>query len=190
MIYEDGSGRPVLFLFHKEIKMSSDTLTDAEQRSLTALFDGELAGNSAEQAQALLAGSAAARAWWAELEAGRAALAHAHRLPDGAVPRWGDVSARPVRPSAAFFRKVSPFPVLLGGLAAALALGLALWWPGAQTPPPEGFMTEADAYQDMISGTVELLETDLVDAVPIVFLDQPSGWTVIWILEAEEAGDI
>jgi hypothetical protein len=36
---------------------------------------------------------------------------------------------------------------------------------------------------------VEMVETDLENTVPVVYLDQPSGWTVVWVIEEAESSD-
>jgi hypothetical protein len=65
--------------------------------------------------------------------------------------------------------------------AAVMVLGMAVWWPLRQASIRQSIGSEALHVE-----RVELVETDLEGATPIVYLDQPSGWTVVWVVEAVE----
>ena len=70
------------------------------------------------------------------------------------------------------------FPQLMTTAAAVMLFGMALWWPFRDAGQPD--LPEATP-----APAVMMVETDLKDATPVVYIDQPSGWTVVWVLEAE-----
>jgi hypothetical protein len=72
---------------------------------------------------------------------------------------------------------------MIGAVAAVMLLGIAVWLPFRQAG-------EIPPATDLLVDRVELVETDLEGATAVVYLDQPSGWTVIWVFEAEPPADI
>ena len=74
--------------------------------------------------------------------------------------------------AARLFNHISNIHILL--------VGMGIWFPLRQM----GHQDEAFS----LGSTVQMVETDLEGATPIVYIDEPSGWTVVWVVEAEEAG--
>jgi anti-sigma factor RsiW len=165
------------------MRHSTDMNNETQQR-LQAWFDNELDAAGAREVEALLERDAGARAHVEALRRTRAALTAAHRDPELPAPGWDDVAAGMDFPRQGRLRQTVPFPRMIGAVAAIMLLGVAVWLPFRQA----GQSAAAEA--DMRVGRVELVETDLEGATSIVFLDQPSGWTVVWILEAEDPGEI
>lgn len=78
------------------------------------------------------------------------------------------------------------FPILfkVAGLAAALALVATLLW--FNLPNDGEQMTERYAASESV---VEFVDTDIPDASPIVYTDEQSGWTVVWVTEMDPISD-
>ena len=64
-------------------------------------------------------------------------------------------------------------------VAWVMLVGMGIWYPLRKM----GHVNEAYA----LESTVEMVETELEGATPIVYIDEPSGWTVVWVVEAEES---
>ncbi|MEM1221297.1 MAG: hypothetical protein AAGH40_00930 [Verrucomicrobiota bacterium] len=63
-----------------------------------------------------------------------------------------------------------PFPRIIGAVAAVIAFALVLRFTTAPTPSAE-------------SNPVVLVDTEIEDASAIVYVDEESGWTVVWVEE-------
>jgi len=153
-----------------------------EQR-LQAWFDKELGPDEARAVEALLEGDGEARAYVEQLERMRASLQQAHAEGRMAAPAWEQLAGRLDRPAAGARRPAIGFPRMIGAVAAVMLLGIAVWLPFRQAG-------EIPPATDLLVDRVELVETDLEGATAVVYLDQPSGWTVIWVFEAEPPADI
>jgi anti-sigma factor RsiW len=114
----------------------------------------------------------------------------AHEAPAGPTPEaaWREVRRR-IRLEAGPATAPEPSTWLgartlwAGGLAAVCVLGLALsvWWLRGGAADP-AYMAEVDG------PGVEWVETDLPGAASMVYRDEETGCTVIWIL-ADGEGD-
>ncbi len=159
-----------------------------DQKRLNAYLDGELEGAARAAAEAWLARDADARAELEGLRATRQAVRTAvPETPDTGV-EWRKLAAKlenagtePGAPGEDKGRTLFPFPLPLGlgAAAAALVAGLLVWLalPGTKNGAGPG--------PDLSAGLVELLETDLEDSSTIVYIDLESGWTVVWVVEAD-----
>jgi anti-sigma factor RsiW len=145
---------------------------------LAAYFDGELDEGAAREVEASLQNDAAGRAFLEGLQAQRTDLSkmQAATESEDAEAAWAALESQleeQTQPSSWLLR----FPFLSGALAAAAVLVLTatiiLQLP-LQTP------TEVD--DPTLTARVEYIETDIEDATPVVFLDEPSGWTVVWVI--------
>ena len=72
------------------------------------------------------------------------------------------------------------FPLLFkaAGIAAAITLVATLLW--LNLPKDEEQMIERYAASESV---VEFVDTDIPDASPVVYTDEQSGWTVVWVTE-------
>jgi anti-sigma factor RsiW len=137
-----------------------------QQEQLSAFIDGELSAEEAEAVKRLIGSNLEAQRHLEALEHSRALLASEASHPP---PTWSSLQrkfARHHRPSRRWG---------LGLLLASGALGALFLLPRPLSVPTTSPVTA--------SPTVDMVETDLQNSIPIVYLDQPSGWTVIWIIE-------
>jgi hypothetical protein len=96
---------------------------------------------------------------------------------------WQDVR-RAIRAAAAQDGKEREvFGWRLGWVGAALAAALLLFVVEGSRRPAAG-PAPAGALRGV---EVEFVETDLPDASPMVYQDEESGWTIVWIAAAEPA---
>lgn len=84
--------------------------------------------------------------------------------------------------------KLIPFPAFSRALAAAAAIALVAvvsWFGLKSDPNAEGAFASNESI-------VEFVDTEIPDASPIVYTDEESGWTVVWVAKldpvSEEAG--
>lgn len=158
-------------------------LTEKDREDLQALFDGELTAGEQSRVTAMAEESAEASAFLAELKALRVSLREAHHGHRRGVPSYKAVLAAAGNgtpsPESGAMRRIYAFS------SGILALGLMvlLLLPSFMDPasPAEGFRTTEWSH------TVERVETDLENVTPVVYLDEPSGWTVVWIVPDEES---
>lgn len=79
------------------------------------------------------------------------------------------------------------FPLLLkvAGIAAAITLVATLLW--RNLPNNDGEQkTERYAASESV---IEFVDTDIPDASPVVYTDEQSGWTVVWVTEMDPISD-
>lgn len=151
-------------------------MNENDEIRLSAWFDGELPEREKQDIEALLERDPDARAYMEDLRKTRELLAASHSAPGESVPEWSGVEERlKGNPGA----RILTFPRLAAGIAAVLVLAFSLWLPLRESGNP----AQAPAAPGLMVNSVELVETDLEDATPIVYLDEPSGWTVVWVLE-------
>ena len=145
-------------------------------------FDEEADPAEARRVEALLEKESTARAYLAKLRKIRKVMPAAHI--SGRIPEWSHFEKRLSGSPSPRQTSMARLP-RLAGLAAIIVLsGIAVWLPFRDAG-------EGEAVSDYsLVDRVEVVETDLEGATPVVYLDQPSGWTVIWVLEAEETSEI
>jgi len=155
------------------------------QKKLDAYFDGELSPPETEGLKRQIAANPEAQAYLACLEKTRQALACAHVGNEHEVPVWELVKKqRGTRPATARYAPRSPAAVF--AVLTVLFAGMAIWIPFRKA----GQEVNLPAPNPEFVNAVEIVETDLENATPIVFLDEPSGWTVVWVLEDDPTGEI
>ena len=78
------------------------------------------------------------------------------------------------------------FPLLFktAGIAAAIALVATLLW--LNLPKDGEQMTERYAASESV---IEFVDTEIPDASPVVYTDEQSGWTVVWVTEMDPISD-
>ena len=146
---------------------------------IAALFDGE--ADSAEQAdlRALLESDPDAKAYWNSLQSLSDNLQGAHVSHADAGAHWNNLRQRLDQPAPVETEKVLYFPKFSAAAAALVALGIAIWFPGRKMDSP------ADLDVAGLDAAVYMVETDLENASPVVYIDEPSGWTVVWVVEQD-----
>lgn len=155
-------------------------MNEETRNRLTAWFDGELPDDSG--IEALLEKDADARAYVNELRQMRKALDGAHAEARTPAPDWETFSSRlDEQPASSDGARVLSFPRALAAVAAVMILGMAIWIPFRQA----SINTRASD-SEWVVNSVEMVETDIENATPVVYLDQPSGWTVVWVLDDSE----
>lgn len=79
--------------------------------------------------------------------------------------------------------KLIPFPALSRVLAAAAAIALVavVSWFGLKSDPNAGVALASN------ESIVEFVDTEIPDASPIVYTDEESGWTVVWVAKLDPA---
>lgn len=145
---------------------------------LEAWFDGEVSPGECAEIEELLRTDETARSYVAKLERMREALEGAHvAKPDGGAALE---SLREELDKAEWRRssRVLSFSQIVAAAAAVMLVGMGIWFPLRQM----GMKDEAYSLET----TVYMVETELEGATPIVYIDEPSGWTVVWVVEAEE----
>ena len=70
------------------------------------------------------------------------------------------------------------------GIAAAIALVASIVW--KNLPSTQLKVTERYAASQSV---VEFVDTDIPDVSPVVYTDEISGWTVVWVAEMDPIGD-
>ncbi len=147
---------------------------------LQAWVDGELPASEADKMSALAGRDPEAAAYLDSLRRTRAVLQQAHHRADSGRDSWPDLEARLDQPAPLGGNRLIGFPQALTAVAALLLLGLVLYIPFRDQQPRESGEISA------LDSTVYLVETDLENATPIVYIDQPSGWTLVWVAEQAE----
>lgn len=147
---------------------------------IQAWLDGELSGKAAAEVVELLDADPALQAHAEALRRIRQALGSAHLADPSVEAAWDAVQARLDQPAPSYGSRMVRFPMALGAVAALLLLSLLIY-----TPQKDGDGTSPE--EPGLDSAVYLVETDLENATPIVYIDQPSGWTVVWVAEQEDS---
>lgn len=169
--------------------MASNTadLSESEaQLMMSRLMDGELSPQDAERLHTFLEGNPDAIDW---MESNQILSESAQSTaPVNPPSMWEEIRAAIKEETE--IENTSPklirFPLLLPllGAAAAVALVASLIW--TNLPKSSSEMTERYAASQSV---VEYIETDIPDASPVVYTDEISGWTVVWVAEMEPIAD-
>jgi hypothetical protein len=155
-------------------------MNDEMRIRLEAWFDGEVSPEDCAEIERLLQDNEAARAYVNDLNKAREALQGAHVSSIDGDAAWESFQERLDMADHRRSSRVLSYPQLLAAAAAVMLVGMGIWFPLRKL----GQIDEAYA----LESTVEMVETELEGAIPIVYIDEPSGWTVVWVVEAEEAG--
>ena len=153
---------------------------------MSRLLDGELSPNDADQLHDYLERHPEAMDW---MESNQ--LIHDSAMAGPSVDvdsAWQDIEPflAPHKRSSRKFANLIRFPVLLQtlGYAAAFALFGTIAWTSLMRSPIA--TTERYAASGSI---VEFVETEIPNASPIVYTDEISGWTVVWIAQMDPIPD-
>lgn len=146
--------------------------------------DGTLSEIQRTELARHLAECAACRQWQNELSAALAefrADAGSVRVPDAAV-EWRKLQARVHQPAStpvSHERRQAPLVWFTGPLAAAAAIALAFFI-GRPTPASRDAATPTEISPFAGLAQAEFVDVAVEDATPIVYVDQQSGWLVVW----------
>lgn len=157
-------------------------MDEQTQIRLERWFDGECDPAEAREIGQLLESDREARAHLAAIRAIRQGAGASYQSP----ARGADWSALEEKLDERATGRVTALPrfARLGGIAAIIILsGMAVWLPFRNA-------SESPEADELMVNSVEIVETYIEDAMPVVYLDQPSGWTVVWVLEEGESGEI
>lgn len=154
-------------------------LTEDKVIALGALFDGELPEDEAARLREFVRNSQEAQRHLANLAESRRLIRTGLAVQN--VPDWQDVRRRLDRRPRHKWRKLSRWGL---GVIASTAVAL-----GSLSLILKSPVTDSLSAQALQTDLVEMVETDLENTVPVVYLDQPSGWTVVWLIEEAESSD-
>lgn len=153
----------------------------ADKLQIEAYLDGELSAEEAQAVNTLLRNDTEASQYRAQIEAMRKALAaSAPPIPD-LDQEWRSLEEKLKSNSDANEDKPEPvkaivFPIWASGLAAVLAVGL-FFAAYMKSPTTSGPLEVAQ------QEPIELIETTIENASPVIYVDETSGWTVVWVSE-------
>ena len=153
-------------------------MNSKQTEQLHAYFDDELSPTDRETVEAWLTTDESARAELESLRKLREQLRSADVSTPDVEAQWQDLQTlRNTRENDSSGALI-PFP-RLAGVAALLLIGLVVWFANVSKE------SEAPMFAQETSNAVELVESDFEDSSPIVFMDDLSGWIVIWVEEEE-----
>lgn len=150
-------------------------MTPELQSKLQAYHDGELDASTREQIQAQLKTSPTARKYLQQLQTLTQTLQQPNTPTPDTEQAWAQIQPRLTtdnQPS-----KTIPFPKILQTAAAILLFAAISWFSYNTLQPPTQNTHPAEEYL--------LVETELEGASSIVYVDEESGWTVVWVNEPE-----
>lgn len=142
-----------------------------EEIRIQAYYDGELPPEDCAAVEALLASNPNAKAYLESLRATSDALKGLN-APSTEDAQWHSIEGKLDQPKG----QILPFPAKIAGLAAALAIGAVAWFQWSNS----GAHEQAD---EVYYAEVEIIETTYENDAPIVYVDEESGWTVVWVAE-------
>lgn len=160
-----------------------DLMKDREAEMLERVFDGEATDDEVAQAGALREHDPEAAEHWRRLAESRRAVKDSVAGETDRIDveeAWRQVRSQlhaetaPEGPRGT----VVPFPGWATGAVAAAAvivLGMLLWPVISSPTAPDGAAYTGDA------NAVSFVETEIPDASTIVYVDEVSGWSVVWV---------
>jgi len=175
--------------WNNKSKMESKTtdLTESEaQLLMSCLMDGELPADDADRLYQFLEANPDAIDW---MESNQA-IADSNRAVEYADPQtsWEKIRTAISKDTGdkGASSKLIQFPPLFRvlGIAAAIALVASIVW--KNLPSTQMEVTERYAASQSV---VEFVDTDIPDVSPVVYTDEISGWTVVWVAEMDPIAD-
>ncbi len=170
---EDGSRRSVLF----SSTCNSSQMNKETAIRIAALHDGEVSNAEKKEILALLERDPEAKAYWNKLQEMSDALKGAHVPGAENGAHWENLKERINSQKGESQAKVLRFPRYATAAAAILALGMGIWFPIRKMGDQSELLG--------LDASVYMVETELENATSIVYIDEPSGWTVVWVVEEE-----
>jgi hypothetical protein len=162
-------------------------LTESEaQLLMSCLMDGELPADDADRLYQFLEANPDAIDW---MESNQA-IADSNRAVEYADPQtsWEKIRTAISKDNGdkGASSKLIQFPPLFRvlGIAAAIALVASIVW--KNLPSTQLEVTERYAASQSV---VEFVDTDIPDVSPVVYTDEISGWTVVWVAEMDPIAD-
>ncbi|MGJ8652964.1 MAG: anti-sigma factor family protein [Opitutaceae bacterium] len=149
-------------------------MTQEEAIRLQSYHDGELNVDDCAAVEKWLEACPEARAQLAEMQALSETLTPVEVPVPDVEAEWGKVRQSIEAPS-----NVLSFSRKLGAIAAVCVFGVVAWFT-FNTDQTQG---PAD---HSLAENVEMVETEIEGASPIVYIDEESGWTVVWVSEEAE----
>ena len=172
------------------MSVDPSTLSTAQAQSLMSrLLDGELSSSDADKLHAYLERHPDAMDWMESNQLIQDSSVDAQTVD--AASAWKDIEAalpkdesHPIQEESG---KLIRFPIVyqLLGYAAAVALIGSFAWTSL-TRSDSNIATESYAASESV---VEFVDTEIPDASPIVYTDEASGWTVVWVEQMEPLPD-
>lgn len=170
-------------------KMPSKTvdLTESDaQLMMSRLMDGELSKDDADRLHQYLETNPGAIGWMESSQV--MAESTGTSEPTDSQSAWENIrqainqDSQHEEKSSNLIRFPSFFQIL--GVAAAIALVGSIVWTNLPSSQPE--ITQRYAASQSV---VEFVDTDIPDASPVVYTDEISGWTVVWVAEMDPIVD-
>lgn len=159
----------------------------ADRLQIEAYLDGELSAEDAEIIENLLCQDTEAAQYKAQIEATRAAIAASAPPTPDLDQKWQAVADKIKSDSNSqdeqfASAKSIAFPMWARGLAAMLVVGL-FFTAYLKRPLVSGSLEVAQ------QEPIELIETTIKNASPVIYVDETSGWTVVWVSEDSALSD-
>lgn len=144
---------------------------------IAALHDGELSASEEQALMRLIEEEPEAKAYLEQLQLTSKVIKGAHVQPLTASAQWNNLRQRIESDHSSDRKNLFYFPRYAAAAVAILALGMGIWWP----------MRKMGDQSDIagLDTSVYMVETELENATPVVYLDEPSGWTVVWVVEQD-----
>ncbi len=158
-------------------------MNTADQARIQAYIDGELPPHEAHAVEALLQQDIEARTYHATTEATRAKIQQATGPSPDTEAEWQQVAERleDETSNSVSEPEILPFPLKAITVAAAIIAGCLI---GLQRTPPTASPKALTAGQP-----VELIDTTIPNASTVIYVDEPSGWTVVWVAEDPDVAE-
>lgn len=161
---------------------STDLSPSEAQLFMSRLLDGELSPDDANRLHAYLDENPDTMDWMESNQLIHNSESAAPFVDVDSV--WKDIEPALEDRAIATKRssKLLHFPILFKtlGYAAALTVFASILWTSFVSSPEAS--TERYAASESV---VEFVDTEIPDASPVVYTDEASGWTVVWVTEMD-----
>ena len=145
-------------------------LSDQQNAQLQAYLDDELDSTELGSVEAWISNDLEAAQTLEALRKTQTILQNTDSPESNVEVAWQDFSKKLSEPTAS--KPTIRFPIPQAAVAAILILGVVFWF---ARPSPQPIN------EIQIVEIVEMVETDLEDTSPIVYIDAESGWTIVWV---------
>lgn len=159
---------------------ATDLTPSQAQELMSRLLDGELSPDNATQLYTYLAAHPEDMDWMESIDALREASAATPAIDSHLVAQrvLSDIE-KAQTPSTSNSGALLKFPKTLRPLAAAAAIALIgiVSWPSFQQKTTD----EEGEFHALQGSEIEFVSTDIPDASTIVYTNDETGWTVVWV---------